>query len=273
MDDEYRESPSRDPRYGKSSPMSSLREEQPDALERLVDKLAKQNEQLKAELDNEHRNLWQMEADLEREEQAIAEIRQELATLESDQCPVCEAMVPHDEIHRHMESCLHQLTVHVAKEVHARHTVELAWHAEELRIEARALRGSLSPFTERSPSRLPILDALQLAATAGSEWSETWLDPDDLEAGLTGNHGGASGTLAVDEVEDAVRPTSRSLRSRWSTSRGRTDWRAEPPHEWHTRRSSSSPRRESDFGSPQRPDEHALWVRDHRGQLALFFTR
>lgn len=252
--------------------MSSLREEHPDALQRLVGKLAKQNEQLKAELDNEHRSLWQMEADLEREEQAIVEIRQELAALESDQCPVCQAMVPHEEIDRHMESCLHQLTVHVTQEVHARHAAELAWHAEEMRMEARALRGSLAPSAERSPSRSPILAAPQLAATAGSEWSETWLEPDDLDAGLTGNHGGASGTLAVEEVEDALRPTSISLLSGRSTSRARTDWRAEPPPERHAQRSSSSPRRESDFGSPQRPDEHALWVRDDRGQLVLFFT-
>ena len=65
-------------------PRSSSREEHPEQLQRVVDRLAQQNEELRAQLDDERRMLREMEADLEREDQEIREMRLELQELESD---------------------------------------------------------------------------------------------------------------------------------------------------------------------------------------------
>lgn len=238
------------------------REEHPEALQRYVDKMVRQNKQLEDELALERRSLRQMEAALEREEQAIEEMQHELHELESEHCPVCHDMVAHEDIDRHMDACLHHLTVHVADEV----------QQMQMRREGRRLRRSLSPSAERSPSGSPILHEPRLAAAVGSESSESWLDLDGPDAGLAGEQGG--GLLAVEEVENArVRSTRRALRSVGSGSRARTGRRAESPPDWHAqRRSTYTPQRESD--SSQRSGEHSMRVRDerHRGSLVLSFA-
>lgn len=98
-----------------------------ETLAQMVDRLERQNDELKADLDDEHRALRLMTAELEREERAIRQMCLELEELENHHCPVCQAMVPNTEIDRHMESCLHSLALHVADKVRKTHAAELAW--------------------------------------------------------------------------------------------------------------------------------------------------
>ena len=238
------------------------REEHPEALQRYVDKMARQNKQLEAELARERRSLQKMQAALEREEQAIEEMHQELQELESARCPVCHDMVAHEEIDLHVDACLRDLTLHVADEV----------RQTQLRREGRRMLGSLSPSAGWSLSRSPISHEPRLAATVGSDSSESWADSAGPDVGHAGER--RSGMLAVEEVEGArVRSMSRSLRSLGAGSRVRTGRRAESPSDWQSRRPSYSSRRESDVGdSLEQSEEHSMRVRDERDRGSLVFS-
>jgi hypothetical protein len=231
--------------------------EQAVQLRKISKRLKQENKQLKAELSLEQDTLQQMEADLDREEQLIEDMRAELEELESDQCPVCQELVPHDQIEQHMQGCLRSLTFHVAEKVRRSHAAELEEGAEEMTREARRLNRSLSPVADLSRSRSPL---------SGSR------------SPLSRSRSPGRRALAVEEVSD-VRPT-RSPRG--AGSRALEGWEAESPTDRRTHRSTRhSPRGQRATGGGgggggggrfQPPDEHSVWVRDEHGQYTLSFV-
>lgn len=239
-----------------SAARSSRRSEGRNTLRRVADKLGRQNKQLKAELDGERRKVRQTEAVLEREERAIRELRLELEELKSHDCPVCQAQVPHEEIDRHMEACLHRLTLHVTEQVRRANAVELALYTEDAQRDTHRLRGSPARPANQSPSPHP------------NRPVQTWVNPIDIDPSVADKQDSDSsngrGMLATGAVVD-VRRTSRSSQA---GRRSRAQMRPEATPYWQPRRASYSPPREHPWGdSLQPPRDHAMTVRDHFGSL------
>ena len=141
------------PARRRAEPLSARSASQARQLRRLSKRLKKENNALEEQLEQQRRRVRRMEAQLEDEERSVQEMREEVAELQSETCPVCKKGFPQSEIDGHMEQCLRALTEHVAGSVRESHAATLALQASEAQAKSDRIRRQSHRSRHFSPPR------------------------------------------------------------------------------------------------------------------------